>query len=268
MTTWQPKVRRTGPRERTGRWRRRPPRPTAWRSLVSISRWPPGTSQPGPPRRPGAARRARPPRRRGRLAARRPGPPAGGTRSRRRHVGHIGDEDADPASQPGGQRLVQVSLVDVAPGDVPPGAAHRGRVDVGRVDLGPIHGGGQAAADRARAAAQVDDLRAPSPDDPGRASSAACADEELGAPPRDEHAGRDGDPQAAELRPAENLLERQAGDAPVHHRVEFVRCPGGGHEQTGFVLGENATRGPEPANDDRSETDISRRNPGARLPRR
>ena len=75
-------------------------------------------------------------------------------------------------------------------------------------------------------------------------------DEELGAPPRHEHAGRHGDPQAAELGPAENLLQRQAGHTPVHHRVEFVRCPCGGHEQTGFVLGENATRGPEPANDD------------------
>ena len=53
-------------------------------------------------------------------------------------------------------------------------------------------------------------------------------DEELGAPPRDEHPGGHDDPQAAELRPAEYLLERQAGDAPVYHRVKFVWCPGGG----------------------------------------
>ena len=76
-------------------------------------------------------------------------------------------------------------------------------------------------------------------------------DEELGAPPRDEHAGGHGDPQAAELRPAEDLLERQAGDAPVHHGVEFGRCTGGGGEQPGFVLGENAPRGTEPVNDER-----------------
>ncbi len=129
--------------------------------------------------------------------------------------------------------------------DVPPGAAHGGRVDVGRVHLRPVHGRGQRGGDRARAAAQVED------DVAGTGESSGLPDEELGAPPRDEHAGGHGDPQAAELRPAEDQLERQARGAAVHHGIELVRRPGGGHEQPGFSFGEHAAGRPEPADDDR-----------------
>ena len=64
------------------------------------------------------------------------------------HVRHVGDQDLDLACEPGGQRLVQVALVDV-PGDVPPGAGHGGRVDVHGMHLGLVHGRGQRGADRA-----------------------------------------------------------------------------------------------------------------------
>ena len=120
----------------------------------------------------------------------------------RRHVGHVRGQDRDPAAQPGGQRGVQVTLVDAAAGEVLPGAADRGRVDVGRVHLGPLHGRGQRRADRARATAQVDDHGAR----PGQRHG--LPDEELGTPPRHEHPGRHGDPQAAEFGPAEDLLQR------------------------------------------------------------
>ena len=157
-------------------------------------------------------------------------------------VGHVSGQYGDPAPQPGGQRLIQVSPVDVTPWarQVLPGAANRGRVDVGRVYLGPVHGGGQGRADRARAAAQVDD-HVPRP-----GQRRGLPDEELGTPPRHEHAGRHGDPQAAELGPAEDVLQRQASDAPVHHGVEFVRRPRRGRQQPGFIFGEDTARGPEP----------------------
>jgi hypothetical protein len=135
-------------------------------------------------------------------------------------------------------------LVDAAAGEVLPGAADRGRVDVGRVHLGPLHGRGQRRADRARAAAQVDDHGAR----PGQRHG--LPDEELGTPPRHEHPGRDGDPQAAEFGPAEDLLQRQPGRALADHGVEFGRRPGGGHQQPGLILGEHAARGAEPGDDD------------------
>ena len=57
----------------------------------------------------------------------------GSTISSDGHVGHIRGQDRDPAAQPGGQRGVQVALVDAAAREVLPGAADRGRVNVGRM---------------------------------------------------------------------------------------------------------------------------------------
>jgi hypothetical protein len=123
------------------------------------------------------------------------------------------------------------------------GTGDGGRVDIGRVQLGPFGDGGHRDADRARAAAQVgDDVTRPG-------QSGGLGDHELGAPARHEDAGRHGDPQPAELRPADDVLERQAAGPPGHHGVELVRCPGGLDQQPGFVLGEDAARRPEPADD-------------------
>jgi hypothetical protein len=116
------------------------------------------------------------------------------------------------------QRFVQITLVDV-PGNVLAGAAHGGRVDVGRVHLGPVGGRGHRRTDRARAAAQVDD------DVPGRARAAACPTRNSVRRRGTKTPGVHGYPQAAELRPAHNVLERLAGGAPVHHGVELVRLP-------------------------------------------
>jgi hypothetical protein len=162
---------------------------------------------------------------------------------RRRHVGHVRGQDRDPAAQPGGQRLEQVTLVDAVAGEVLPGAADRGRVDIGGMHLGSCHGGGQGRADRARAAAEVDDHGTR----PGQ--SHGLPDEELGTPPRHEHTRRDSDPQAAELGPAENLLQRQAGGALADHDVEFGQCPGGSDEQPRLVLGEHAAGRAQPSDD-------------------
>ena len=176
---------------------------------------------------------------------------------RRRHVGHVGGQDRDPAAQPGGQCLEQVTLVDAAAGKVLPGAADRGRVDVGGVHLGPFHGGGQGRADRARAAAQVDNHGTrPGHGFPGGSGGvvppeqqSSLLDEELGTPPRHEHTRRHGDPQAAEPGPAENLLQRQAGGALADHDVEFGRCPGGSDEEPRLVLGEHAAGRAQPGDD-------------------
>ena len=141
------------------------------------------------------------------------------------------------------QRGVQVTLVDAVGWEVLPGAAHRSRVDVGRVHLGPLHRGGQGRADRTRAAAQIDDHVTTAGQGHG------LPDEELGTPPRHEDAGSDGDPQSAELGPAEDLFQRQARNALADHGVKFGRSPGGRDEQPGLVLGENAARGAKPGDD-------------------
>ena len=109
--------------------------------------------------------------------------------------------------------------------------------------LGPLHRGGQGRADRARAAAQVDDHGTR----PGQGPS--LLDEELGTPPRHEYTRRHGDSQAAELGPAENLLQRQAGGSLADHGVEFGRCSGGRDEQPRLVLGEHAPGRAQPRDD-------------------
>src|SRR2546423_1277569 len=53
--------------------------------------------------------------------------------------------------------------------------------------------------------------------------SGGPADHELGAAARYEDAGVYGYPQAAELRPAEDVLEGVAGGTPVHHSVQVGR---------------------------------------------
>ena len=74
-------------------------------------------------------------------------------------------------------------------------------------------------------------------------------DKELGAPPRHEHPGCHGNPEAAELGPAEDLLKRQADVALADHGFEFGWCAGRRHQQPGLVLGEDTTCGAEPTGD-------------------
>ena len=81
--------------------------------------------------------------------------------------------------------------------------------------------------------------------------SGGPADQELGAAARYEDAGVYGYPQAAELRPAEDVLEGLAGGTPVHHGGQAGRRPSRGHEQPRLVLGENTARCPQPGDDGR-----------------
>ena len=68
--------------------------------------------------------------------------------------------------------------------------------------------------------------------------------ERLGATARHEHAGLEEDAQAAELRPAEELLERFPVDATSDEALELVRgiraALDGLREQQRLVLGEDA----------------------------
>ena len=76
------------------------------------------------------------------------------------------------------------------------------------------------------------------------------ADQELGAAAGHEDAGVHGDPQAAELRPAEHVLQGLAGGPPVHHGRQVGKRGGPGHEQLRFVLGEDAAGRPKPGDHD------------------
>src|SRR5207248_9591500 len=49
--------------------------------------------------------------------------------------------------------------------------------------------------------------------------------------------------------PAEHVLEREAGDAPLDHVGQFGGGAGGVGEQPGLVLGEDAAGGPEAGDD-------------------
>ena len=178
-----------------------------------------------------------------------------------RDVGDVGGQHVDPPAQRAGQRIVQVALVHLAGrgGHVAPGAPHRGRIDVGGVQLGVAQGRGHRGAHRPGPAAQVEnDHRLPRP---GRlpAEHDRDAGEIFGAPARDEDARVDGDPLAAELGPAEHLLERQPGDAPGHQVGEVGRGLRRRDEQLRLLLGEDAARGAQRADDRRqiSGTELS-----------
>ena len=128
-------------------------------------------------------------------------------------------------------------------GEVAAGAAHRGGIDVRGVQLGGVQGGGERGAHRAGTAAQVDDHRA------WRGELNGLADQELGPAAGHEDTGIHGYPQAAEVRPADDLFQGQAGCPPVHHGSELRRRRGRGDEQLRLILGEHATGGPQPGDD-------------------
>ena len=160
-------------------------------------------------------------------------------------VGRVADEDADPAAQSLRQRTEQVALVHVPAGrlDVAPGALNGGRVDVGGVEFRVGQTGGRGEAKRAGAAAQVCYQRT------SRCQRYRGPHEELAAAAGHEHAWVDVYAQAAELRPADDLLERQPRRALTDHRVQLGRRVRGVGEQPGLVFGEHAPRRPQPGDD-------------------
>ena len=64
-----------------------------------------------------------------------------------------------------------------------------------------------------------------------------------------EHALRHHDPLPAELRPADDVFERQAAHSLRDQLFEVFGRGGGLVEQGGFFLGEHAARGPEAIDD-------------------
>src|SRR3954469_1932561 len=96
---------------------------------------------------------------------------------------------------------------------------------------------------RSRSAAEVDD------DGAGRSQGGGLLDQQLRTAPGDEHPGCHSDPQAPELRPPQQVLQRLAGDAASHETLQPGRRSRLGHQQAGLVLGEDAPGGAEPGDD-------------------
>ena len=162
-----------------------------------------------------------------------------------RHVGCVGDQDVDAAMQRSGQRVIEITLVHPPPGagHVAAGAPHGGGIDVDGVQLDPVQRSDQRDAHRARAAAQVHD------DGTWPGEGGSLANEELGSAARYEDAGPHGDPQATELRPAEDVFEGKTGDPAVDQGGEVGRRPRLGDEQPRLVLGVDTAGGPKPGDD-------------------
>jgi hypothetical protein len=74
-------------------------------------------------------------------------------------------------------------------------------------------------------------------------------DQVFGPPPRYENSFVEQDPQSAELREADHVLDRQPGDALLDHAGELGVVVCCGDQQVRFVLGEDAAGGAEGADD-------------------
>jgi hypothetical protein len=100
--------------------------------------------------------------------------------------------------------------------------------------------GQQRGTDRSAATAQVEDHVARAHQPGGLGDEQGCA------LPGHEYTRVDGDPQAAEVRPAEQLLERHAGDPGGDEPFELTGRSRRRHEQGRFVLGEHTTGSAQP----------------------
>lgn len=164
-----------------------------------------------------------------------------------RHVGDVGGDDVDASAQRRRQRVVQVALVDGPAGQVATRARHGDGIEFGRVQDDVPDLGRDQGADGPRPAAQVEDGRR-APGDQRRELD-RLSGKEFRAPARDEHPVIDCNAQAAELGPAEDVLERRADDPPLDEGIELGRAPRGGAEQRRLVLGEDASGRPQRRDD-------------------
>ena len=160
-----------------------------------------------------------------------------------RDVRHVGEHDGDPSAQRGGSGRTGH-----------PGRRGRRTRPGCPARSAPRPGRCRPRAARRRAPPRPAPHRArpirstgPPRRRPVRASGDRLADQELGAPAGHEDPGGDGDPQAAELGPAEHLLQRLPRDPAPHQRVEAGGVGGGRAQQPGLLLGEDASRGPQAA---------------------
>jgi hypothetical protein len=161
-----------------------------------------------------------------------------------RHVRHVRHQDGDSPAHRHRERLEQVADVHRPGRQVAPRAGDRRRIDVRGVQL-EVGRRSERGADGPGTAAEVDDHR-PGPDEGG-----GLADQELGASTRHEHARVHRDPQAAELRPAEQVLQGLPGDPPSDQKLQRCSVPCPGHQQPGLFLGEHAAGGAQPSDDRR-----------------
>lgn len=139
-------------------------------------------------------------------------------------------------------RLVEITLEHLTADrfNVASGARHSRRVDVHGVELRFIKYNGERRGDCAGSATKVDD------DGPRPVNQGSClVNKQLGAEARHEHTGPQSDAQAAELRPAKDVLERDARDTPIDQGGELSRRICRIDEQPCLFLGEDTAGRPE-----------------------
>ncbi len=209
----------------------------------------PGPARRAPRRRPGAARRGRRRRRRARSWARARGPrrasppPRRSARRARWRRPRRRARAAASAGPPTGRRRTPR----------PPTASRLSRAY-------PTATGSTSAACSSTSGRRVARASPSAPEPQHRSTTigsttAATArqagerllDEQLRPRPGHEHTRADPHPDPAERRPAQQVLERLAGDPAGHQRLERRRVAGGRlQEQRGLVLGVHAPRRAQP----------------------
>ena len=171
----------------------------------------------------------------------------------RGYVRRIDDEHVDAPPQIARKRIVEIALHDARTEvfEVAAGRSDGGGVDVGGDELDRPHRPRDCRADRAGAAAEIDDDRRVTVSGAVAYQADRSGGERLGTPARNEDARLEHDAHAREPGPSEHLLERFAGDAPGDQALECgrdIRCiidtPAGSglREQGSLLLGEDATR--------------------------
>ena len=159
-------------------------------------------------------------------------------------VRSVREKDVDSAAEGIRKRRVQITLVDVAGfADIDPGAPYLGRIDVRRMQLRVAQPGSHGNAERADLAAHVEHDVARSPE------QRRLLHEELGPVPWHEDTGLDDEADPVELGPPDDLLEGLPGDASGDQGLELLRIVRLGEQQSRFLLGEDAPRGPKPQDD-------------------
>jgi len=149
----------------------------------------------------------------------------------RRHTGGVGHQDVDATLQRCRQRIEQVALEDTIRADVAAGTRHRCRVDIGGIQVDTRQPGSDRCTDSAGSAAEVENHGI-------RCGPRRGPLDREGVLARHEDSGIHKDAQAAELHPAEDVLERNSRDPPVD---QFSQSGGGAcgfDEERGFVFRE------------------------------